>query len=92
MKIVLNRCFGSFHYPRTFCERYHLDAYDWLDYEVNNDYRFHEMLIWWVENHPNETEGLEVVEIPDNVTDWQIHEYDGAESIICVIDGKIVWL
>lgn len=34
---------------------------------------------------------IEVVEIPDNVTDWQINEYDGAESVIYVVDGKIHW-
>ena len=32
---------------------------------------------------------LKVVEIPDEATDWEIDEYDGSESIICVVDGKI---
>lgn len=34
---------------------------------------------------------IEVVEIPDNVTDWQINDYDGSESVIYVVDGKIHW-
>lgn len=32
---------------------------------------------------------LKVVEIPDEATDWEIDEYDGSESIIYVVDGKI---
>ncbi len=34
---------------------------------------------------------IEVVEIPDSATDWQINEYDGSESVIYVVDGKIHW-
>ena len=32
---------------------------------------------------------LKVVEIPDEATDWKIDEYDGSESLIYVVDGKI---
>jgi len=91
MKIVINGTFGGFHYPEKFCERYGLDSYDWLDYADNDEYRFHDFLIDWVEKNPQDSEGLRVVRIPSNATDWQIHEYDGLESIICVINGKIVW-
>lgn len=92
MKIVVNRTFGGFHYPKKFCERYSVDSYDWLDYIDNDEYRFHDILIDWVEKNPQDSEGLRVINIPDTVTDWQVHEYDGLESIIYVIDGKIVWL
>lgn len=91
MKIVVNGTFGGFHYPKKFCERYSLEPYDWTDYTADDEYRFHDTLIDWVEKNPQDSEGLQVIDIPDNVTDWQIHEYDGLESIICVIDGKIVW-
>lgn len=30
-----------------------------------------------------------VVEIPDGVTDYRINDYDGLESILYVLDGKI---
>jgi hypothetical protein len=36
-----------------------------------------------------EIEDLEVVEIPDNVTDYKITEYDGIERVIYVVDGKL---
>ena len=32
---------------------------------------------------------LKVVEIPDNFTDYEINDYDGVETLIYVIDGKI---
>ena len=32
---------------------------------------------------------LVVKEIPDNATDYMITEYDGAEGIIYVVDGKL---
>ena len=34
---------------------------------------------------------LRIVEIPDDSTDYYINEYDGAESIIYVKDGKLQW-
>ena len=34
---------------------------------------------------------IEVVQIPDTATDWQISDYDGSESVIYVVDGKIHW-
>jgi hypothetical protein len=92
MKIVVNDTFGGFHYPEEFCKCYNDSPYDWMDYTDDDEYRFHDNLIDWVETNPQDSEGLRVIDIPDNVTDWQIHEYDGLESIICVIDGKIVWL
>lgn len=35
------------------------------------------------------TSAYGIVEIPDNVTDWEISEYDGWESVVYVLDGKI---
>ena len=33
---------------------------------------------------------LQVVQIPENATDWELLEYDGWEEIFAVVDGKIV--
>ena len=78
MKIVINNDFGGFDYPNEQfegCER--------------NDIQFVE----WVENHSNECQfdgtSLEVVEIPDEATDFDIIDYDGSESVVYVVDGKI---
>ena len=42
-----------------------------------------------VEN--NHIGDLVVVEIPDGATDWDIYEYDGLETIIYVLNGKIYY-
>ena len=89
MKVVVNRCFGGFSLPDEFCKKYDCSTYADID-------RCDPRLIQFVEENPDKTcfscSSLEIVEIPDRATDWQINEYDGAESIIAVIDGKIVWL
>ena len=88
MKVVINSAFGGFCLPKGFVEQYDLESH-W-DFDGNT--RTSAELISYIEEHGPEDTDLEVVEVPDNVTDWEIHEYDGMESIICVIDGKIVWL
>lgn len=32
---------------------------------------------------------LQVVEIPDNASDWAIYDYDGMEHVIFVLDGRL---
>lgn len=32
---------------------------------------------------------IAICEIPDESTDWEIHDYDGYEGIIYVLDGKL---
>ena len=95
MKIVVNDCFGGFslspyaanclgfdtccpEIPGTISQR-----------KLRTDPRLIEM----VEKDSIKTSGiaaeLKVVEIPDEVTDWMVDEYDGNESIIYVLDGKL---
>lgn len=33
---------------------------------------------------------LIIVDVPESATDWMVTEYDGYESLIAVVDGKIV--
>ena len=82
MKIVLNRNWGGFSLPKKFCEIYGYSKYD----EIN---RTDSKLIAFVEKNPDEVNDLKVIEIPDDNTDYMIDEYDGFESIIYVIDGKL---
>ena len=90
-EIVLNKSFGGFWLGKGFCKRYHCNKYAY-DYDNSNkNLRMDERLVEWVRQHPEDNPDLKVCIIPDNVTDWQIHEYDGFESLIMVIDGKIVW-
>lgn len=88
MKVVVNRCFGGFSLPDTFCKKYNCSRYDNID-------RTDPRLIRFVEKNPDQARfncaNLKIVEIPDYATDWQISEHDGMEHIITVINGKIVW-
>ena len=90
MKVVVNRCYGGFSLPKKFCDKYNCSTYSGIE-------RTDPRLIAFVEENQKLCQNfncasLEVVEIPEEATDWQINEYDGDESIIAVIDGKIEWL
>lgn len=87
MKFVLNKCFGG---P---------SISDWAKKELNLNSNYgvewdSPELINLIEQYGSEKVSgscakLKVVEIPDNATDWEFDEYDGIESIIYVVDGKI---
>lgn len=87
MIVVLNKAWGGFALPREFCEEYGFDRYD--DIDRRNDPR----LVEFVQSHGGLYEGdgvrLRLVEIPDTMTDWEMRDYDGIETITYVIDGKI---
>ena len=77
MKIVVNKCFGGFSISEKVRDALGLDSvYDEVD-----------------RTDPNEASGraarLRIVNIPDNSTDWEIDEYDGAEGVLFVVNGKI---
>jgi hypothetical protein len=86
MTIIINKCWGGFHIPEALCESEGLVRYDDIDRE---DVR----LVEFVQSHGGEyREGscrLVAVEVPDTCTDWEMDEYDGFESIIYVVDGKL---
>lgn len=84
MKIVINACFGGWSINPEIADKYGFDMYD---EDITN-----EKLIELIESGVNcsdECSNLKVVEIPDNATDWRVIEYDGAEYIIYVVDGKM---
>ena len=86
MRIVINVDFGGFSLPTEFCKKYNMNEYDDIE-------RTDERLIKFVMSHKNSVKvycgRLVAEEIPDNATDYMIFEYDGAESIYYVLDGKI---
>lgn len=94
MKIVINDCYGGFGLSEKALEMLEVGN----DYEYDADAkRTDAELVKVVEELGEEANGdfaeLTVVEIPDEATDFEINEYDGAESITYVLDGKIchVW-
>ena len=83
MKMVINANYGGF--GLNVAEQY---KYWVLDFE---DDRTNAELVKFVENYPNECGDLRVVTIPEGATDWEMEEYDGWESIIYVLNGKILY-
>lgn len=89
MKIVINKCFGGFGLSEKAKEILGIDnSFD--EYQIDrNDPK----LIEVVETLGDEANGryarLRVVNIPDDATDWELDEYDGAEEVLFVVNGKI---
>lgn len=86
MKIVVNKCYGGFGLSDWAMEQLGINVY----YDID---RTDSRLVELVENFPEKVDNfysnLIVVSIPDTSTDWEIDEYDGLETVIYVIDGKI---
>lgn len=88
MKIVVNRCYGGFGLS--------VEAVKMLNELGKDEYidRTDTDLIVLIEKKGSKfvsgcCADLEVVEIPNEATDWEINEYDGSEEIIAVVNGKI---
>jgi hypothetical protein len=82
MKMVINASYGGF--GLGVAEQHE----DWVR-DLESD-RFNAELVEFVETHPDECGDLAVVIIPDEATDWEMDEYDGWESVIYVLNGKII--
>ena len=81
MKIVINGDFGGFGFGVA--EEFEDFVYEHCDNRTNEE------LVKFVEENPDKCGDLQVAEIPDNATDWDIDDYDGNEQVIYVLDGKI---
>lgn len=86
MFIIINKCFGGFHLPEEFCSMHGLSRYARIE-------RTDPRLVEFIQSHGGKVVGdvskLVAVKIPDTATDWDLQEYDGMESIIYVVNGKI---
>ena len=91
MKIIVHRGFGMFSGNDCLVEAWNKTMPKLkVDYGFElSDYRTHPELINLIEHSEVLAGSLSIVEIPDNVTDWMISDYDGAESVIYVVEGKL---
>lgn len=85
MKLVINSCYGGFGINEKWkvenCRK-----------NCKEDCRECAKLIHAVEEKENindDCSRLAVVDFPDEATDYEILEYDGSESLLYVLDGKI---
>lgn len=94
MKIVINSCYGGFGVSEEAMKVLGLN--DASRFELER-LRTDEKLIALIEERGSDFVSddyavLDVVEIPDDATDWRLKEYDGIESITYVVDGKIYYI
>jgi hypothetical protein len=83
MKLVINKNYGGFGYG---CKG-NCKAIACMFEEERNAPELVEM----VEAMPELCGDLRIVEIPDTATDYNIDEYDGFESVVYVVNGKLHW-
>ena len=90
MELVINCSFGGYSLSEKAMEM--LGAESPYDYDEQSR-RSNSKLIEVVETLGEEANGehayLEVIDIPDESTDYLIREYDGYETVYYVLDGKI---
>lgn len=90
MKIALNRKYGCFmltEQQQTILENHPIENFiDEVDYRQN--LRIDKLLIATLESTPCH-DGVRILEMPDNITDFKISDYDGFETVYYVVDGKI---
>ena len=90
MKMIINRCFGGFGICQEIIDKLGLDAYSYDDDIIRGNPQLIAM-IEAGEDISDDCAELKVVEIPDESTDYYVDEYDGLETVIYVLDGKIYW-
>lgn len=88
MKLVINSCYGGFGLSDKALQM--LGIEDEYDLE-RNDPKLVEVVETLGEEANSEFAELEVVELPEDTTDYSIEEYDGSETVIYVVNGKLHW-
>ena len=87
MKMVLNKSFGTFSLSSDACAALNLSSpYDDID---RNDDKLVKVVSEMGPKANGRSSILKVVEIPSNATDFMINDYDGFETVIYVVDGKL---
>lgn len=87
MKFVLNKCYGGASLSDDAVKALGRDGY--YDFK-----RQDADLIALIEEKGSEfcsgdCSHLFVVTVPEEATDWEIEDYDGIETIVYVVDGKL---
>ena len=88
MKIVINNCFGGFGLSDDFLDKY---GKEFRELKRNDPKLVAAIEEFGEEESSGYHSKLHIVEIPDDCTDYYVHEYDGAESVIYVRGGKLFW-
>ena len=92
IEILINKCFGGSSLSEEAAEatshiadRYELESFD----NRTNPEVLRIFDSMGSEEFSGYCSEIKKVSIPDTATDWMIDDYDGLETIIYVVDGKI---
>ena len=88
MKIVINDCFGGYGLSEDFLEKY---GKEFRELKRNDPQLVAAIEEFGEDESSDYFARLRIVEIPDDCTDYYVHEYDGVEDVIYVKDGKLHW-
>lgn len=89
MVFVLNKCFGGWSLSDWAMEQLGVETHYPTFDEFDVDKLIQLINEYGSEKVSGRSAKLKVVEIPDTCTDYEINDYDGLETIIYVVDGKI---
>ena len=94
MTFILNKCYGGFSLSQFAIDKLGLSSHSYgYDFDNSDPLMVDALASLITEFGSEKCSGslakLRVVEIPDCATDYEIDEYDGFETIIYVVDGKI---
>ena len=88
IRIVLNRCYGMFSLSEAALSLLEPDI-DYSEHENRTD----ERLLYAIEllgpNASGRNAELSIFEYPEEVTDYEISDYDGYETLTYIVNGKI---
>jgi hypothetical protein len=94
MEILVNRCYGGFRISDfgLFKLRENNIMDDADGFEIRTNSKFIKLFERYGDKLFDKCSHVEIEELPDNTTDWDIQEIDGYEIVIYVLDGKINYL
>lgn len=90
MKLVINVCYGGYGLSEE-AEALLGGEEEAYEYERSDEKLIKVVEELGVEKASGDYAELKVVELPENTTDYYINKYDGLESVLYVVDGKIHW-
>ena len=88
MKIVINDCYGGYGLSEEFLDKY---GKEFIERERNDPELIAAIEEFGEMEASGEYASLSIVEIPDDYTDYYIHEHNGEEGVIFVRNGKLFW-
>lgn len=90
MKLVINVCYGGYGLSEE-AEALLGGEEEAYEYARTDDKLIEVVEKLGTERASGDYAELKVVELPENTTDFSIDEYDGYETVVYVVDGKLYW-